>query len=89
MVIVSPLTCLSLTSCLLSCKGVTHAAHRGNEKIRILWEKIKFVASFLQPAFSTFLTIVPDFRFLQSARMLLPARAYHHIAENRPSMPAS
>ena len=40
-VIASPLTCLSLTSCLLSCKGVTHAAHRGNEKIRILWEKNK------------------------------------------------
>ena len=75
-VMVSLLTWLSLTSCLLSCNGVTRAARRGNEKIWILGGKNKncrFVfAAGTRSAFSTFLIIVPDFWWGRSALYLLP-----------------
>ena len=75
-VMVSLLTWLSLTSCLLSCNGVTRAARRGNEKIWILGGKNKncrFVfAAGTRSAFSTFLIIVPDFLWGRSALYFLP-----------------
>ena len=73
-VMVSLLTCPSLTSCLLSCKSMTRAGCRGNEKVPILGELKKnchfVLADGTRSAFSTFLIIVPDFR--QSARVFLP-----------------
>ena len=49
-VMVSLLTCPSLTSCLLSCKSMTRAGCRGNEKVPILGELKKIATSFLQTA---------------------------------------
>ena len=90
-VMVSLLTWLSLTSCLLSCNGMTRAARRGNEKIWILGEnKIKLPLRFCsRHAIGIF--YLPNNRagfLMRSVGTIFPARAGRKIIGNRLGVPA-
>ena len=71
MVMASPLTCLPLMSCLLSCNDVDTWGMQGYQKYEYEMLPLRLAAS-MRPAFPNFLIIVLDFRFLQAACVLLP-----------------
>ena len=90
-VMVSLLTWLSLTSCLLSCNGVTRAARRGNEKIWILGGKNKNCRFVFCSRHAIGIFYLPNNRagfLMRSVGTIFPARAGRKIIGNRLGVPA-